>query len=138
MAFKLKKLDDVPIVKGQKRRKSILEPARALETAIAFFVNCEGSLIARKGRAGALICIQSKQPARSVLWASSSKAGGEGCCPGFFAPRGTTTGQFVRVDAQFGQSPPLLPSGLAKRSAFIGSNLAQSDFWPGSNSPTCT
>jgi len=39
MALKLKKLEDVPIVKGQKRRKSILEPARALETVIAFFVN---------------------------------------------------------------------------------------------------
>jgi len=39
MAFKLEKLDAVPIVKGQKSRKSILEPARPLETAIVFFVN---------------------------------------------------------------------------------------------------
>jgi len=35
MAFKLEKLDDVAIVKGQKPRKSILEPARPLETEIA-------------------------------------------------------------------------------------------------------
>jgi len=49
MAFKLEKLEDVPIVKGQKRHKSILEPARALETAIVFFAIREVSLIARNG-----------------------------------------------------------------------------------------
>jgi len=66
MASKLEKLEDVPIVKGQKRRKSILEPARALETAIVFFVNSEVSLIARKGCGGTLITSQATLPPRVV------------------------------------------------------------------------